>query len=158
MSSARPTAELHSVPRISIETLTAYFNALYLVDRERTTPIELRVGRQSGPLCELHALYRVDESVFVSACNPFGRQQDSEENIKATQELHAWLQEQAFASITGRGVDEAGAWPAEESYLVLGADAALGRVLCVRFGQNAVLHSGAEGIPTLLLHPDAVLC
>ena len=157
------------IPVISVQALNACFTTRDLVD---TTPRgtkakkpasrrgqapELRIGRHSKALAGLHADKRVDESVFVTAWNPFGQREDEAYNREANAALRDWLEARGFETLAGRGVGEGRDWPAEESFLVPGADAGLARALCLRFRQNAVMHSGKDAVPRLVLHPAAVL-
>ena len=157
------------VPVISPQTLNAYFATRYLVDppprgtkakklaSRRGQALELRIGRHSKALAGLHADKRVNESVFVTAWNPFGQREDEACNREMNAALSDWLEARGFETIAGRGVGKGRGWPSEESFLVPGADAGLARALCLRFRQNAVMHSGKDAVPRLVLHPAAVL-
>jgi hypothetical protein len=156
-------------PVIPIQTLNAYSATRYLVDPplrvtkaknsapRRRKALEFRIGRHSKAITGLHADKRVEESVFVTAWNPFGQREDEVHNREANATLRDWLDARGFETLAGRGVAEGRDWPAEESFLVPGADAGLGRALCLRFRQNAVVHVGKDAVPRLVLHPAAVL-
>ena len=57
----------------------------------------------------------------------------------------------SYTILHGRGTDPSGAWPGEASVLVLGMSEAEARELGTRFGQNALLQAGADGVPRLVL-------
>lgn len=93
-------------------------------------------------------------ATFITACNPFGAQEDFEANMKACADLRKRLDNyvaEPTQIIEGDGIDPSGAWPAEKSFLVLGLDLEASEALGREFGQNAVVWSGADAIPRLIL-------
>lgn len=90
----------------------------------------------------------------MTACNPFGAQEDFETNTKACAYLRKRLDSHVAAPtqiIEGEGIDPSGAWGAEKSFLVLGLDLETAEALGREFGQNAVVWFGADAIPRLIL-------
>ena len=53
--------------------------------------------------------------------------------------------------IEGAGADPTGAWPPEKSYFSLGVDLETARVLGRRYQQDAVVWTGKDAIPKLIL-------
>ena len=53
--------------------------------------------------------------------------------------------------IEGTGFDPRGTWPEERSFLVLGLDLEASRALGREFKQNAIVWSGSDAIPRLIL-------
>jgi hypothetical protein len=65
--------------------------------------------------------------------------------------LEAALDALGHPRLAGRAEDPAGIWPGEPSFLVFGVRERDARGLAERFGQNALLHAGADGVPRLVL-------
>lgn len=149
----RPDGPRGGMPRcLSRATLRAYVDTAYVVHAEQA-PIVLRVGQPSAQLLAWQRAEGVCESVFVTACNPFGRRVADPVNDAAMRALRAWLSGRGHRSVDGLGQGDDRAWPAEPSLLVPGGDAALALRLCVRFEQNATVYIGCDGIPLIALHP-----
>lgn len=140
---------------IAIDTLVAYLRTTYRVHASGGE-IMLRIGAPNAALRALQRTHGVACSSFVTACNPFGRRASAHDNRAAMHNLRAYLDDADYAHIdaTGQGIR---GWPAEPSVLVLGADDAQARALCLRFEQNAVVGCAAAARPYLLLHPQARL-
>jgi len=139
-------------PRDSVidpHTLAAYRETDYRV--EGGPAFTLRIGVPSPALTALHAAHRVNGSAFITACNPLGKRLDAAENNIRQAALAAELEECGYAVRHGTGLDRTGAWPGEPSFLVLGmsrnAACAIGR----QFDQNAIVWSGEDAIPQLVL-------
>lgn len=138
---------------LSRSTLQAYVATDYVVQSE-PEPIVLRLGEPNASLQALHCAQGVCESVFVTACNPFGRRVADAVNEAAMVALRRHLSAEGYCSLVGLGQGDDGIWPAEPSLLVPGGDAALALDLCVRFEQNATVYTGPDGIPLIVLHPE----
>lgn len=134
---------------ISRPTVEAYRRAVYRV--RAPSPWALRVGLTSPELIAAQRERSVDCSAFVTACNPNGRIADAAVNRRLQRELMAQLARLNLAFLPGVGEDPQGDWPGEESVLIFGLDLAGATRLGRRFRQNAVLWSGADGVPQLVL-------
>ena len=131
------------------ELIAAYRDTEYRV--AASPPFILRVGVPSDPLLAEHARHGVVCSAYLTAFNPYSQQLDAESNARRQEELVAMLAGRGFTSLPGVGQHPTNGWPGEPSVLALGVPreeaAALGR----QFGQNAVVWSGADGVPELIL-------
>lgn len=143
-------------PRIDGATLLAYRLTHYHV-AAAPVPFILRIDEHCAALERLHRASGVRSSVFVSACNPFGRPAADTDNHAAMQRLAEYLKARGVMGITGEGRGEDPAWPPEPSVLALGLGHRDALELCRLFEQNAVLEIGADAIPRLVLHPEALL-
>ncbi len=114
----------------------------------------LRVDEANPTLERLMRREGVTSGCFVTAWNPRGEHSDNGTNRNANAQLLVALQEKGWQVFEGEGKGEAGDWPAEASYLVLGCSMDDASGLCVDFRQNAVLWFASDAIPKLLLHPD----
>lgn len=146
-----------AVPSISWDTLVAYRQTRYIVDLGKRETFDLRIGQSNRRLADLHARHKVTSSVFVTAHNPFGQPLDAKRNDDASADLRDWIERTGHSFLKGRGAAESGEWLPEESFLVLGASLADARALCALFRQNAVVFTGTDATPSLVLHPDATL-
>ncbi len=132
---------------IDAETVAAYRRTAY-----RMAPgWSIWIDRYSPELAEWHARQGVESSGFVSAVNPCSQVLPASENERRHLNLLGCIERRGLIFLTGAGVDPVGSWPAEPGCLIAGLgreDAAqLGR----RFDQNAVVWSGTDAIPRLIL-------
>jgi hypothetical protein len=116
--------------------------------------ITLLVDQYSEPLAKLLAETGYRCAAFITACNPFGTEESLEANMKACADLRERLDRyvaRARQIIEGEGIDPSGVWPPEKSFLVLGLDLETSEALGREFGQNAIVWSGPDAIPKLVL-------
>lgn len=137
--------------------LPAWLIAAYHATTYRVTAadcqLNLRIGEANEDLRLLHERHDVSSSVFVTACNPFGEELSADDNALAMSRLFSVLERRSFIFISGQGCGDDATWPPEPSFLVLGIDLHRSLALCRLLRQNAVVFSGPECIPTLLMHP-----
>lgn len=136
------------------DDLIAAYHSAYYRGGSGHDAITLRTDQYSEPLAQLLAETGHRCAAFITACNPFGAQESPEMNIKACADLRERLDSyvaQPVQIIEGEGIDPSGAWPAEKSFLVLGLDLETAEALGREFGQNAVVWSGADATPRLIL-------
>jgi hypothetical protein len=111
-------------------------------------------GAHAAP--ELQALYAETgktSAVFITAFNPEGALQADALNQAAHEALM-----NALSALTGllfegegRGTQDNAGWPAEKSFLALGIDREESARLGRQFRQDAVVRTGPDGVPELLL-------
>jgi hypothetical protein len=111
----------------------------------------LRIGCRSSELAGLHAARGVTGSAHLTAWNPLSQSTAPETNRAAQERLLADLLALNAATLPGFGVNPAEDWPGEEHVLAIGLsrDAAIG--LGQKYKQNAIVWSGADAIPELIL-------
>lgn len=133
--------------RIDAETLLAYQRTEYWIDAGWS----LWIDQPSEALAAWHSRHGVNCSGFIIAVNPRSRVLDEQENQRRDRGLRVWLEAKGLPFQTGAGVDRDGKWPEERGFLIAGIDqeatAGLGR----RYDQNAVVWSGADAVPRLIL-------
>ncbi|MGO4579961.1 DUF3293 domain-containing protein [Cupriavidus sp. 2TAF22] len=116
------------------------------------TPLTLNVGEPNPALAALHAAAGVDCSAFITAWNPFSQQEDDPAaNAVRQQALVRELTQLGLRCIDGIGQHPTNGWDGEESFLVPGLSLDAARALGARYGQNAVVWSGADAVPQLIL-------
>ncbi len=90
---------------------------------------------------------------IVTACNPGGRLTLDENPAR-----HAMLREKIAADgwpyVTARNVADAGDWPDEAGFCVLGMDKSALLALGIEFGQAAIVYGGSDGAGGLVWSPD----
>ena len=136
--------------KISAEKIAAY-RAIEYRFGEGLDAITLRIDQASQALLELYARLAHTRGVFITAFNPQGAAQDAAENEAAHVGLGRELRGLYPIVIEGAGADPAGAWPQEKSYFSLGVDLETARVLGRRYQQDAVVWTGKDAIPKLIL-------
>lgn len=114
-------------------------------------PFVLRIDQASAELAACHWRFGVDSSVFITAYNPWSVRRDAAGNQAAQAALQRALALRRLATLPGISRDPQGIWPDEPSLLVLGLGEAGARELGQGFQQNAIVLSGADAIPRLLL-------
>ncbi|MFO1078036.1 MAG: DUF3293 domain-containing protein [Planctomycetota bacterium] len=109
----------------------------------------LRIGEHSAPLFELQSRLRTPSSAFVTACNPAGAEEAAEENHRRHEVPRSLFQLLGHVHFEGHGAHPSNGWSPEPGFLVFGitfeADLAL------RLGQDAVVWSGEDVLPLLLV-------
>ncbi|SEK67017.1 DUF3293 domain-containing protein [Nitrosovibrio tenuis] len=138
---------------IPAEVIAAYRSARYQAGSGPDAMI-LRVDQYSEPLSQLFATSGHRCAAFITACNPFGVRQSPEANRAACVRLRKRLAQyvpQLARIIEGVGLDSAGDWPGEESFLILGLDLETSRALGRDFHQNAIVWVDKDAIPRLIL-------
>ena len=148
------SAARNDAPLLSEGLLQAYLATTYVV-RGKKQDVSLRIGESSPWLAKLLAASHAAGAVYITACNPFGTPLSPEANETAMAGLRDTLDERGYEWLPGEG--RGGEWPAEPSLLVPGVSAEEARSLCAEFRQNAVVWSGVDGVPMLLLHPEAAV-
>jgi hypothetical protein len=163
---------------IDPELIAAYRAAHYEVSADASAGLAatfvLRVDVASPELLDLYHRHDVLQAAYLTACNPHSTVLSDADNrarmdalaqtlralagqgparLKTRSNLHSPTDSDArsYTILQGRGTDPSGAWPGEASVLVLGTGEAEARELGTRFGQNALLHAGADAVPRLVL-------
>ena len=114
-------------------------------------PFTLRVDEMSPTLAAAHKRHRVDCSAYITACNPFSQILDHQANAERHAALGRELGRRSLASIEGVGQHPSNQWPGEASYLVFGLTLEAAKTLGTRLEQNAIVWSGTDGVPQLIL-------
>lgn len=118
--------------------------------------IDLRIGRRSAALDALLARHRATTWAFLTAVNPGSKRLDDDENRRRTRRLTAALARRGWPRRRGTGIDPAGRWPPEPSFLVLDADPDALVALASRYGQAAFV-AGEVGRPARLVWLDSTM-
>lgn len=129
-------------------TIQAYRETHYIVEGE--TPMTLRVDQRNEALATLHEAADVESSAFVTAWNPYSRKCDDETNTNRQNALADELKALGLRFVPGVGRHPSSEW-AEPSFLVLGVSLEAAKDLGTRYEQNAIVWSGAEAVPALVL-------
>ena len=131
------------------ELLDAYRRAQYVVFGE--PPLVLRIGEPSRRLDGMLAAAGKTSAAFLTACNPGSVRRSDRENQAALTALERRLEEGPYGCYPGEGRDEAGAWPAEPSLLVVGIARAAAESLGRDFAQGAIVFIEKGGAPELVV-------
>lgn len=136
------------------DLLAAYHAAHYQVRH----PHGAFTLKTDSPSRELAALLRETGhscAAFITACNPHSWPVGDAENARAQQQLAGQLQQQGYAAIPAIGLDPAGEWQGEESFLVPGLELETAKSLGEQYAQNAILWMDVESaVPQLVVLAD----
>ncbi|ARU06022.1 hypothetical protein CCO03_16315 [Comamonas serinivorans] len=141
----------HPARDLDASTHQAFLDTDYHVHGD--PPFTLRVNEASAALLALHARAGVRCSAFVTACNPQSTPLDEATNAARQADLADELTRRGLAFIPGVGQHPSNPWPGEASFLILGLDPAEAGALGAQLGQHAILWSGADAVPQLVLLP-----
>ena len=139
-----------NISTIDPGTLRAYHTAKYQV-LDANPPFSLCVGQPNPALARLQARHNAISSAYITACNPRSKLLSEAQNTRHQALLGAELAKMGLTFLRGRGVDPTGTWPGEASFLVLGISREAACDLGRRFNQNALLWSGQDATPELVL-------
>jgi len=87
---------------------------------------------------------------ILTAHNPGSRRIDAQENAIRQSQLECELLEAGFEPYAGENVAADSGWPGEETCFVAGITLAEALAFGQRFGQNAIVHGDADGLPVLV--------
>lgn len=114
----------------------AYEKATYqIVD----PPISWLIGDTVPRLDALFIEHSVRTGCFVTAHNPYSILTPVEENQSNQERLFQLIQVKGWPYYAGWGLDPAGVWPPEASFLVLGLSEKESKLIGRQFRQNAVV-------------------
>lgn len=112
------------------------------------------IMKVAEPCPELAMAYRhhqVHCSAYVTAFNPYSRRLSAKNNAVRHALLGRWLHRQRLRANEGVGQHPSKQWPGEASYLILGLSLKAAKRLGARLKQNAIIWSGADAVPQLIL-------
>ncbi|MDI9849530.1 DUF3293 domain-containing protein [Rhodoblastus sp. 17X3] len=135
---------------IAPDKVAAYFATLYRVGTGAES-FTLRIGQYSPELARLYVSSDRNCGLFITAFNPFGQAQSEAANEAAHRLLGKDLRTISACVVEGEGADLNGLWPPEKSYLALGIDHEAACILGKRWSQDAVVWTGEEATPKLIL-------
>jgi hypothetical protein len=140
---------LYEDSQIPQATIQAYLETEYRV--YGSSPVALKIGEVSSELVEIHLVYGVDCSAFVTACNPLGQALDEAVNTARQATLAEELTRRRIPFVDGVGQHPSNGWTGEPSFLVLGVSLEDARALGLLCRQNAIVWSGSDSVPQLVL-------
>lgn len=127
----------------------AYRQTLYRVFSEEKT-IAVRVGTQNDMLDRLVTRHYQDQWTLITAYNPRSQLQTPRTNQERNEALIKDLWPLHLPIFRAVGQDDAGQWPAEESFFVIGMGLQEAIALGQKYGQNAILMGNVGYAPQLL--------
>lgn len=133
------------------ELLAAYHAAHYQVQYPQGA-FTLRTDNPSDELARLLRETGHTCAAFITACNPHSWPLSEAENALAQQQLAEELAQHGYMTIPAIGLDPAGEWQGEESFLVPGLDLENAKSLGEQYAQNAILWADSEtAVPQLVV-------
>lgn len=134
---------------LNASTVNAYRETNYVVHGVES--FTLHVDQTSSALAEAHKRRKVDCSAFITACNPFSQVVSESENAQRHAALRSEITQRGLMSIEGVGQHPVNQWPGEPSFLIFGLSLEAARTWGVRLAQNAIVWSGPDATPQLIL-------
>jgi len=135
------------IPESLITTyLNTNFTVLYGEER-----IILRIDDYSKPLNNLHARNGLNSSAYITACNPHSEIYTLEQNTARQIDLQNDLESLKCVILSGEGQDTEEKWAGEPSFLAIGIPKYDACLLGQKYDQNAIVYSGEDAIPSLIL-------
>lgn len=122
----------------------AYRGAFYRSNAGGRDEIEIRVGKKTPALDDVLRRSGKRRWAFLTACNPGARELSAAENRARTRALESDLRRSGFLAFRGWSGADAGDWPEEASFLVVGIGRREADRLRRRFGQDAFV-TGLSG-------------
>ncbi|HKX84473.1 MAG TPA: DUF3293 domain-containing protein [Pyrinomonadaceae bacterium] len=120
------------------KAMEAVYRATDYVVRGDVSTVVIRIGERCPAVDDLLGEAR-ETWAFMTAWNPYSQELPAEENARRQNELIEELNAKGLRFFHGAGEDPNGAWPAEESLLVLGIDRDSAIGLAEKFEQNAIV-------------------
>lgn len=127
----------------------AYLETEYCVQGDR--PFTMHISTVSDVLLAEYKHRRVNSSAFLTAWNPYSRLTEDIENQQRQHELARELTKRGLTFLPSVGLHPSGKWRGEESFLVFGLNLQAAKALGQKMEQNAIIWSGSDGVPQLIL-------
>ena len=115
------------------------------------TSFNMRIGQRSPHLLKLYKKHDCLSAALITAWNPYSVVTSESDNTAAQLRLETVLSERSVPFISAIGEDPEMEWPAEESVLALNLNLNATKELGFEFLQNAVVWSGQDAVPQLVL-------
>ncbi len=116
--------------------------------------LSLRIGLASVALVRYLQLAGVVEFAIITAENPASRLCTEFENQLAGAQLQSALVAAGFSPVATRHLADDDRWSVENGFYVNGLARSAARALAAKYGQNAFLWGGADGVPHLVWTDD----
>lgn len=129
--------------------IQAYLETHYRV--HDAPPFTMRVDDPSDALAAAHKRHRSVISAFITACNPLSVSVDAATNHHLHTELGKALVRRSLRHLEGVGEHPTNLWPSESGYLIFGLALESAKTLGRDLNQNAIVWSGLDAIPKLIL-------
>lgn len=136
--------------QVSDALIQAYLGTTYSA-QTAVGGITLKIGVRSDEILRLFTASGADCAAFITAENPYSEPQTPATNAERQRRLGEELTALGLTHFPGEGRGEDPSWPAEASFLVLGLRREEASDLGRKYGQNAIVWIGADGVPELLL-------
>jgi hypothetical protein len=102
--------------------------------------LSVRVGCRSLLIDELLASKKAGSGSFITAWNPFSRNQSAGLNASRNRELKHYVSTRGFTFVAGEGRGEVGEWPPEPSIFAFAMSRTQAASIGRRFRQNAIVY------------------
>ena len=135
--------------QVSPALIAAYNATRYRVFADET--FDLKIGQGSANLSNLYQKYGCLSALIITAWNPYSAATSKANNMAAQGRLELKLLAWPVTFIPATGQDAEMKWPGEESILALGFSLDVAKNLGVEFRQNAIVWSGQDAIPKLIM-------
>ncbi len=134
---------------IDAGTIQAYRETEYRVHGDE--PFTLRIGEANPVLAAMHKRRRMDCSAYVTAHNPYSQVLGDAANAQRHTELGRELRQRSLVALEGMGQHPSNRWPGEVGFLIVGLTLEAAKALGARHEQNAIVWSGIDAVPQLIL-------
>jgi len=130
--------------------LSAFLNTKFIICGPHGEVV-LRVGERNPQLDDLLATYRAMTCAFVTAWNPGSVRLTDAENAAQQSALITEVRARGHSLLYGRGAGESGAWPPEDSILIIGIGRTAATEIGALFKQIAIVFAERQQAVELLL-------
>ena len=130
--------------------LAAYRRTRFCADTDHGSLV-IRVGERCAELDALLTAGGLTTWAYITAFNPGSVRLSDTENAGRHRALEEAVRQLGCPMLSGEGIGDDGAWPAERSLLVLGIDRTTAVQIGHRFGQRAIVWGELGGSAGLVL-------
>jgi hypothetical protein len=135
---------------LSPALIQAYLGTTYRAETNGGV-ITLKIGGASRSITTLFVESKVGSAAFITAENPYSAPQSPPVNSERQRQLGDDRSAMGITYFPGEGQGEDPSWLAEASFLVLGLGREEASDLGRKYGQNAIVWVGSDGVPELVL-------
>lgn len=115
-----------------------------------TACCDLRIDQASELFRDWLEREAISQFAILTAHNPGAQLLDCETNMAQQSAMELELIEAGYEPYAGENVADAGDWPVEETCMIAGIGLAEATAAGAKYGQNAIVHGAADGVPHLV--------
>jgi hypothetical protein len=135
------------------ELINAYLTTDYIID-DTLGMWMINIDQMDKPLSSYLHKFKQPTAAFITAFNPMSKRCKENQNKQQQAKLVKQLQQNSVTFLTGFAIDQDGAWPQEDSVLIVNINKQQASKIAKQFNQAAYVWIDETGMPLLVTHQE----